>query len=72
MTIERFASIASMDNIARGLMWHSVMSRAEISRRTGVSYQRLGRMEPLDTGLTINELIYITELYIDNLLKDAV
>lgn len=63
MTIERFASIAGMDNVARGLMWHDVMSRAEVSRRTGVSYQRLGRMDPLDTGLTIDELLDIAELH---------
>ena len=63
MTIERFATIAGMDNVARGLMWHSAMSRAEVSRRTGVSYQRLGRMGPLDTGLTIDELLDIAELH---------
>ena len=72
MTIERFASIADMDYVARGLMWHGVMSRAEVSRRTGVSYQRLGRMHPLDTGLTISELLDITELHIDSLLKELV
>ena len=63
MTIERFASIAGMDNVARGLMWHGTMTRAEVSRRTGVSYQRLGRMDPLDTGLTIDELLDIAELH---------
>ena len=68
MTIERFAPLASMDNVARGLMWHSVMSRAEVSRRTGVNYQRLRRMDPLDTGLTIDELLDIAEqLYVAEL-----
>ena len=49
-------------SIAQGLMWYGVMTKSEIAVRTGLDYGRVRRMAPSDSGLTVDELLHMSDM----------
>ena len=57
MTLEHIAQLLDRMAITRGLLHSTNLSRRAITELTGVGYNRVWRAEPLDTGLTTDQLL---------------
>ena len=57
MTLEHVAHLLDRMAIARGLLYSTNLSIRGVTELTGVSYGRVRRAGPLDTGLTSDQLL---------------
>ena len=57
MTLEHLTQLLDRKAIARGLLHSSNLNRRSITELTRLTYSRVRSLEPLDTGLTTEQLL---------------